>query len=180
MRHSDVIGSRWQKKKKLNVTVKLLCFMKCWEPSSSTEGFSPVSVYNHVIHHTPIESMSSSCRSVTVSFNMSGKFIYLRLTGLWFPRRIKKGKPFFFLYFLLCVWNSNWVFHAGPRLVGSLVSAFSCPFTSSFSVKTPVALPILFYHSFFLKRENKIKICLTMYGPAGKEEGETIQWVHQE
>jgi hypothetical protein len=80
MRHSDVIGSRWQKKKKMKRDCKVVVFYEM--PSSSTEGFSPVSVYTHVIHHTPIESMSSSCRSVTVSFNMSGKFIYLRLTGL--------------------------------------------------------------------------------------------------
>lgn len=101
MRHSDVIGSRWQKKKKMKRDCKVVVFYEML--SSSTEGFSPVSVYTHVIHHTPIESMSSSCRSVTVSFNMSGKFIYLRLTGLWFPRRIKKGKPFFYLFSFVCV-----------------------------------------------------------------------------
>ena len=65
-----------------------------------------------------------------------------------------KRENLFFIFF--CVWNSNWVFHAGPRLVGSLVSAFSCPFTSSFSVKTPVALPILSFFHLLLKNE-KIK-----------------------
>lgn len=52
------------------------------------------------------------------------------------------------------------MFHAGPRLVGSLVSAFSCPFTLSFRVETPVALPFLFF-LFLLKKtqtEKKKKI----------------------
>lgn len=37
---------------------------------------------SRVIHHTPIESKSNSCRSVTSSFNMFGKFIHLSVVDV--------------------------------------------------------------------------------------------------
>ena len=57
-------------------------------------------------------------------------------------------------------------------LAGWLASAFSCPFTSGFRVKTPAALCcvllLLLLSVLLRKKERKKKDSLTMYGPVGR------------